>query len=204
MAVAESRRPGNYQIISATIARHSRNWHVTWIAQLLPDFNVSGKGGLRVAVAYATALAADFYRDNPHVADFEFALYIFGRPVPVTEGAQLIVTGDPGELTATDTRDDSVLHGPTVDSLLALAGVDPAQPGDYGIGWIRTFPAILAVAEKELAALGTRKVRYYRQLAKRSRPARQRRAEEHPQPSRANQSGRLSEQAESRRRKRSG
>jgi hypothetical protein len=161
MAVAES-PPDGYQLITATILRHARSWFVMWIGSPLPDFHVKD---LRVGVAYATMMAADFYRDNPDVAAFEFALLIFGRPVPVTEGAQLLVTGDPGELTATDSRDDSVLHGATLEDLLALAGANPAQPGDYGIGWIRPFPAVLTVAERELAALPSRQVRYYRLLA---------------------------------------
>jgi hypothetical protein len=163
MTVAES-PPDGYQLITATILCHKRSWEVMWVGEPLLSFRVST---LRVGVAYATMMAADFYRENPDAAGFEFAFLIFGRPQPVTEGVQLVVTGDPGQLAATDTRDDSVFHGATLEDLLALTGANPAQPGDYGISWIRPFPAILGVAERELAALGPRKVRYYRILARR-------------------------------------
>jgi hypothetical protein len=129
-------------LLTATILRHRRGWQVMWIGtgKSFRDFRAAT---LTAAVTGASTMAAEFCRANPAGAATEFLLLIFGRRRPVFEGPQLLVTGEPGQFTATDARDNSVYSGATLEDLLAVAGVNPAQPGDYAINWIRPISAIL-------------------------------------------------------------
>jgi hypothetical protein len=91
---------------------------------------------LTAAVTKARATAEEFYSRNAAGPAAELLLWIFGRRLPVfNKGPQLVVTGEPGQFTATDARDDSVLHGATLEDLLAAAAVNRAQPADYAISW---------------------------------------------------------------------
>jgi hypothetical protein len=141
MAANDLANPG-YDLLTATILRHRWRWHVMWIGagKALRDF---GTSTLTTAVSDATAMAADFYDASPASTAAEFLLLIFGRPVPVFTGPQLLVTGEPGQFTATDTRDESVIVGVTLEDLLAAAGADPAHQGDYAISWTRKVSALL-------------------------------------------------------------
>jgi hypothetical protein len=81
---------------------------------------------------------------------------IFGHRLPVfNKGPQLMVTGEPGRLTAKDVRRESAvagatLEGTTLEDLLAAAGADPAQSRDYAIIWTRPAPAIRGAHETEI------------------------------------------------------
>jgi hypothetical protein len=116
----------------------------------LRDFRVAT---LAAAVAEATTMAAAFFRGDPAVDTAELTVLIFGHRQPVfNKGPQLIVTGEPGQLTAKDVRHESAVAGATVqgatlEDLLAAAGADPAQSRDYAISWTRPAPAILGTRE---------------------------------------------------------
>lgn len=62
---------------------------------------------------------------------------ISGHRLPVfNKGPQLMVTGEPGRLTAKDVRRESAfagatLEGTTLEDLLAAAGADPAQSSGH-------------------------------------------------------------------------
>jgi hypothetical protein len=129
-------------LLTATILKwHRRGWHVMWIGvrSTLRDFDAAT---LTAAATEATAMAADFYGAFPASAASEFLILIFGRKVPVFEGPQLLVTGRPGQFTATDTRDDSVLTAATLEDLVLAAGANPARAGDYGISWTQLASAL--------------------------------------------------------------
>lgn len=97
---------------------------------------------LTAAATQARAMAEEHFSRNAAGPAAEFLLWIFGRrmpPKPPVKGPQLLVTGEPGQFTATDARDDSMLHGATLEDLLAAAEVNPAQPADYHISWSVTI-----------------------------------------------------------------
>lgn len=124
------------ELVTVTILRHRRGWRVMWIGagKNFRDFRAAT---LTAAVTDASAMVAQFYGASAPRAGAEFLVLIFGRPVPVFDGPQLLVTGEPGQFTATDTRDDSAFAGATLEDLLAAAGANPAQAGDYAINWLR-------------------------------------------------------------------
>jgi hypothetical protein len=100
---------------------------------------------LTAAVDEASAAAAEFYRGSPVRATAELQFMIFGRAKPVFdfEGPQLKVEGEPGRLTATDVRDHSVHFGAALEDLVASAGGNAAEPGDYAFSWNRAVRALL-------------------------------------------------------------
>jgi hypothetical protein len=69
-------------------------------------------------------------------------ILIFGRRVPVFEGPQLLATGEPGDFSAEDARDGSVFAGATLEDVLAAAGANLEQAGDYAISWTRPVTAL--------------------------------------------------------------
>jgi hypothetical protein len=119
----------------------------------LRDFRV---GTLTAAVADAATMAAGFFRGDPAVDTAELTMLIFGHRLPVfNKGPQLIVTGEPGQLTAKDVGHEpavagTTLEGSTLEDLLAAAGADPAHSRDYAISWTRPAPAILGIRETEI------------------------------------------------------
>jgi hypothetical protein len=129
-------------LVTATILKwNRRGWHVMSIGtrERLRDFDAAT---LTAAATGASAMAADFSAASPASAGSEFLMLIFGRKVPVFEGPQLLVTGRPGQFTATDTRDDSVLAAATLEDLLLAAGANPARAGDYAISWTQLASAL--------------------------------------------------------------
>jgi len=74
---------------------------------------VAGLGELLAAgaaVTGASELAGEFY-SGPSGAEAWFLILIFGRPLPVFKGPQLLVTEESGQFTATDACDGSVFAG---------------------------------------------------------------------------------------------
>jgi hypothetical protein len=100
---------------------------------------------LTAAVDAASAAAAEFYRGNPLSATAELQFLIFGRAKPIFkfEGPQLKVDGVPGRFTAADVRDHSVHSGAALEDLVASAGGNPAEPGNYALIWNRPVAALL-------------------------------------------------------------
>jgi hypothetical protein len=92
---------------------------------------------LTAAATEATTMAAEYCRASPVGAEVELLILIFGRRVPVFEGPQLLVAGEPGQFTAEDARDGSVFAGATLEDVLVAAGANPAEAGDYAISWTR-------------------------------------------------------------------
>jgi hypothetical protein len=123
-----------------TILRHRRDWRAMWIGPgtSLRDFRAAT---LSAAVTSASAIAADFYRASPIGAPAELLILIFGRRVPVFEGPQLLVAGEPGQFTAKDARDGLPFGGATLEDVLAAAGANPAHAGDYAMSWTRPISA---------------------------------------------------------------
>jgi hypothetical protein len=133
------------ELLTAVLLRHhKRAWRLMWIGagKDMRDRHIRAATPT-AAAAEASNIVAELYHGSPASATTEFMLLIFGRNTPVFDkGPQLIVAGEPGRLTATDT-DESALHGATLDDLLAAAGANPAEPGDYGIRWTRPVSALL-------------------------------------------------------------
>jgi hypothetical protein len=121
----------------AIVLHRRRGWWVMWVGtRELGDFRNFRAATLTAAVTKAHATAEEFYSRNAASPAAELLLWIFGRRMPVfNKGPQLVVTGEPGQFTATDARDDSAFHGATLEDLLAAAGVNPAQPADFAISW---------------------------------------------------------------------
>src|SRR5215471_20648364 len=90
-----------YDLLTVTILRDGRRWNVMWIGGkgFLRDFR---RATLEAAVMKASRMAVEFYRRNPASDAAEFLILIFGRRLPVLTGPQLLVTGEPGQFTATD------------------------------------------------------------------------------------------------------
>jgi hypothetical protein len=133
-------------VLTAVLLRyHRRAWRLMWIGagKDMRDRDIRAPTPA-TAAAEATSIVAELYRGSPASATTDFMLFIFGRRMPVYDkGPQLLVSGEPGRLTATDMPDESALHGATLDDLLAAADANPAEPGDYGIRWTRPVPALL-------------------------------------------------------------
>jgi hypothetical protein len=129
------------ELLTVTILRYRRGWRVMWIGtgKKLSDFRAAT---LTAAATRATGMAADIYRASAAGAAAEFLILIFGRRLPVFDGLSLLVTGGPGQLTATDARNGSVFTGATLEDLLTAAAANPAQAGDYAISWMRSVSAI--------------------------------------------------------------
>lgn len=121
-----------------TILRHRRDWRAMWMSAG-ESFRGSRAATLTAAVTDASKMAAEFC--SPVDAEAELLILIFGRHVPVFEGPQLSVTGEPGQFTAEDLRNGSVFAGATLEDVLVAAGANPAQPGDYAISWLRPLSA---------------------------------------------------------------
>ena len=138
--VADFLAEPNPDLLIVTILRHRRDWRTMWIGpgQSSSDFRAAT---LSAAVASASAMAAEFYRTNPVGVAAELLILIFGRRMPVFDGPQLLVTGEPGRFTAKDARDDLLFAGATLEDVLAAAGANPAQAGDYAISWTRSISA---------------------------------------------------------------
>jgi hypothetical protein len=129
-------------LLFATVLHRRRGWWVMWVGarRNLGDLRDFRAATLTAAVTRACAMADEFYSTDTANPAAELLLWIFGRRQPLfNKGPQLVVTGDPGQLTATEARDHSVLHGATLEDLLAAAGVNPAQPADYAISWSITL-----------------------------------------------------------------
>jgi hypothetical protein len=128
------------ELLSVTILRHRRYWQVMWIGhgKNFRDFHAAS---LTAAVADASEMAAEFNCGDPVGAAAEFLILIFGRRLPVFKGPQLLITGKPGQFTATDACDGSVFTGATLEDLVAAAGANPAQAGDYAMRWLRPVSA---------------------------------------------------------------
>lgn len=105
----------------------------------LSDFRAAT---LTAATTRASAMATDIYQASAAGAAADFLILIFGRRLPVFDGLSLLVTGGPGQLTATDAGNGSVFTGATLEDLLAAADANPAQAGDYAISWIRSVSAM--------------------------------------------------------------
>jgi hypothetical protein len=129
------------ELLFVTILRHRRYWQVMWIShgKNFKDFHAAS---MTAAVAAVSETAAEFHCADPAGAAAEFLIWIFGRRLPVSKGPQLLVTGDPGQFTATDACDGSVFAGATLEDLLAAAGANPARAGDYAMSWLRPVSAL--------------------------------------------------------------
>jgi hypothetical protein len=128
------------ELLFVTILRHRRYWQVMWTGggKKFRDFRAAS---MTAAVTGASEMAAEFYCAVPAGATAEFLILIFGRPLPVFKRPQLMVTGKAGQFTATDACDGSVFAGGTLEDLLAAAGANPAQAGDYAMNWSRPVSA---------------------------------------------------------------
>jgi hypothetical protein len=137
-------RPGDPdpELLFATVLHRRRGWWVMWVGgrTQLGDLRDFRAASLTDAVTKARVMAEEHYSRNAANLAVVFLLWIFGRRLPVVnKGLQLVVIGEPGQLTATDARDGSILHGATLEDVLAAAGVNPAQPADYHISWSITI-----------------------------------------------------------------
>jgi len=133
------------ELLTAMLLRnHKRTWRLMFVGagKDMPDRNIRAATPA-AAADEAGSIVADLYRGSPVSATTDFMLFIFGRNTVVYDkGPQLIVSGEPGQLTAADEPDESELRGATLDDLLAAAGTNPAEPGDYGIRWTRPISAL--------------------------------------------------------------
>lgn len=131
------------ELLWANLMRHRRRaWRLVWIGVKDLRHRDIRAATVTAAADEVSAFVAEIFCGSPVTATTDFMLLIFGRRMPVLDkGPQLVVSGQPGRLTAIDV-DDSVLHGATLDELLAAAGADPAEPGDYAIRWTRPVSAL--------------------------------------------------------------
>jgi len=144
MALEGPADPDRELITAVLLRHHKRYWRLMWIGagKDLRDRDIRA-ASVTAAVNEASRIVAELYRGSPVSAVTDFMLFIFGRRLPVHDkGPQLLVSGEPGRLTATDTPDEALLRGATLDDLLAAAGANPAEPGDYGIRWTRPVSAL--------------------------------------------------------------
>lgn len=140
--VGEDPADGTPELLSVTILRHRRYWQVMWIGRGGKNFRDFHAASMTAAVTGASEMAAEFDCGDPANAAAEFLILIFGRRLPVFKGPQLLITGKPGQFTATDACDGSVFAGATLEDLVAAAGANPAQACDYAMSWLRPVSAL--------------------------------------------------------------
>jgi hypothetical protein len=116
----------NPDLLIVTILRHRRDWRAMWIGpgKSTRDFRAAT---LSAAVTTASAMATESYCPSHVGAAAELLILIFGRRVPVFDGPQLLVTGEPGQFTAKDVRDGLLFAGATLEDVLAAFGHLPLR-----------------------------------------------------------------------------
>ena len=130
------------ELLSVTILRHRRYWQVMWIGRGGKNFRDFHAASMAAAVTGASEMAAEFDCGRPGgrrcgVPDLDLR--------SASASVQGTATADHRRtrpVHGTDASDGSVFAGATLEDLVAAAGANPAQAGDYAMSWLRPVSAL--------------------------------------------------------------
>ena len=136
-AMPEARRG---DLLTALVGPSKDGWSVTWIRVGETPRPLSAPT-LTVAAEQATAAAAQRWQSRPSSATAELKLVIY--PTRDKRGPALLISGVPGNFTATDREGGTTVHAATLEDLLAAAhaAIDPAASG-FTFHWTRPIAAL--------------------------------------------------------------